>query len=107
MRNVDFPPVETLSLRRGVVVMIVVPAFTECDQRHQPIVAAVVVGRETSLAKDVRQRVYGEGSMIKNYRADEEGPNQHLDPGGPQTGRVPTECRTQQECRCCYNNRRQ
>ena len=62
--------------------MIVVPTLTQRDQRDKPVVAAVIAGREPALAEDMRQRVDGEGAVIKNHRADEEGPDQHLESGG-------------------------
>src|SRR5262245_43523427 len=44
IRYVDLPPEKSLPGRGGIVVMIVVPAFTERQQRQQPVVAAAVIG---------------------------------------------------------------
>ena len=84
MRNVDLPPVESLSLRCSVVVMIVVPSFAEGDQRDEQVVTAVVLGVKAALPKNVRQGIYRESAVIQHHRADEESPDEHLKPRGPQ-----------------------
>src|SRR4051812_21712442 len=38
--EVQFPPAKTLACGTGKMMMVVVPAFAECDQREQPVVAA-------------------------------------------------------------------
>src|SRR6185295_11192299 len=85
--------------------MIVVPSFAQRDQRHKPVVAAVVVSCETAFAKNVRQRIYSKGAVIKDHGADEESPNQHLESGGTQSRCVFLKHGTQQESRCCQNLR--
>ena len=42
MRDIDLPPIETLALRAGVVVVVVVPTLTESNKREQKIISAVV-----------------------------------------------------------------
>src|SRR5205085_4573580 len=43
--DVDFPPVEALARRAREVVVVVVPALAECDQREPEVVAAGVARR--------------------------------------------------------------
>src|SRR5436190_1584126 len=43
--EVDLPPEETLASGRGVVVVVVVPAFAEREQGDPEIVAAIVLRR--------------------------------------------------------------
>src|SRR5690348_11698354 len=52
-RDVDLPPVKALARRARVVVVIVVPAFTERDQREEPVVAARIARPVTLLPIDM------------------------------------------------------
>ena len=58
--------------------MIVVPTFSQRDQRHEQIIPTVVLSREASLSKNVRERIDRERAVVEHNRADEKGPNQHL-----------------------------
>src|SRR5688572_14815776 len=78
MRNIKLPPIESLPLRRLIMVMIVMPTLTERDQRDKPVIAAVVVGRKPALAENMRQRVNSKSAVIEDHCTDEESANQHL-----------------------------
>src|SRR6202021_1517275 len=56
-RDVELPPVEALAGRRGIVVMIVVPALAQGDDREPGVVAAPVAGLVPLPAEYVGQRV--------------------------------------------------
>ena len=77
--------------------MIVVPPLTQRDQRDKPVIAAVVTGRKAALAEDMRQRVNRESAVIKDHRADEETPNQHLPSRRAKTWGIPREDRPEQK----------
>ena len=85
--DVDFPPVEALARRARVVVVIVVPALAERDQREEPVVAARVAGLVALLAEHVRQRVDGVRAVRAQHRRHEEAPDQHLPAVGVQARR--------------------
>src|SRR4051794_35782741 len=55
--DVDLPPVEPLARRGHAVVVVVVPALTERDERQEKAVAARVLRLETAAAQRVRERV--------------------------------------------------
>src|SRR5690242_7582150 len=57
--EIDLPPVKTLAGGGHEVVVIVVPAFAERDQREQPVVLAGVGGGKAALAENVRKRIDG------------------------------------------------
>lgn len=42
VRDVDLPPVKSLSFRPRIVVVIVMPTFAEGDQSQEPMIAAVI-----------------------------------------------------------------
>src|SRR5688572_5529351 len=44
--EIDFPPVETVSRRRLIAMMVVVPTFAEANERRQQVVARLVGGVE-------------------------------------------------------------
>ena len=52
--NVNLPPEEALTRRSHEVVMIVVPAFSECEQGEEPIVAAGIGGFVAARTEEVR-----------------------------------------------------
>src|SRR5262245_24108650 len=56
--------------------MIVVPTFSERDEREPSVVAAAVSRFVTARAPDVRERVDGEGAMPENRRAEKKSPRE-------------------------------
>ena len=78
MREVYFPPVEPLSLRAGVSVVVVVPSLSQCDQSEDEAVLAVITGLKARFADDVSERVNAEGSVIEQGSAYAEAPCKHL-----------------------------
>src|SRR5687767_6263032 len=50
-REIDFPPVEALACRGRIVMVVVVPALAEGEQRQPEIVAAVIGGCETTFTE--------------------------------------------------------
>ena len=56
--------------------VIVVPAFAECEQREQGVIAAVVASDKTPAASAMRQRIDGDGDVEQNDSRDEEAPDQ-------------------------------
>jgi hypothetical protein len=54
MRDINFPPIETLTLRARVAVMVIVPTFAQGDKREDEAVFAIVASLEASLTHHVR-----------------------------------------------------
>src|SRR6266699_5751136 len=76
--DVDLPPKESLARRGHEVMMIVVPAFAEGEQREEPVVAAGVGGLVAARAKEVRERIDGESVMPQKHRAQAEAPHKQV-----------------------------
>jgi len=74
--EIDLPPIKTLAGGGHEVVMIVVPAFAEGDEREQPVVLAGVVCRETAVAENVRKRIDGERAVPEEDGAQEKAPDE-------------------------------
>ena len=55
--------------------MVVVPTFAVTPQRDQPVVAAVVASLIVAIARDVRERVHGPGSVQHENRPYGDGPD--------------------------------
>ena len=53
MRDIDFPPVKTLTLRTRISVMVVVPSLSKRDECEEEAVLAVVTCLKTRLTDDV------------------------------------------------------
>src|SRR6266704_5997795 len=66
--DVDLPPEETLARRGHKVMMVVVPAFAEREQREQPVILAGVTGFIAPRAEKVRERIDGEGIVPEKHR---------------------------------------
>src|SRR6267378_6471905 len=66
--NVNLPPVKALTRRSHEVMMIVVPAFTEREQRQQPVVLAGVRSLITTRPEKVRERIDGERVVPQQHR---------------------------------------
>ena len=60
-------------------VMIVVPSFTECQQRHPPAIARVITGFKSRLSPQVRSRIDEPRRMQAQRNAEEYSP-QHYTP---------------------------
>ena len=69
--HVDFPPEKTLAGGNGIVVMVVVPAFSESQKRGEHVVAALVGGVESLLTPHVGQRVDQKGIVPEQNGAQE------------------------------------
>jgi hypothetical protein len=42
VRYINFPPVESLSLRPWIVMVVVVPAFAKGNESEEPVIATVI-----------------------------------------------------------------
>ena len=77
--------------------VVVVPAFTEREDRQQPVVAAGVTSLVALAAKHVGERIDGVGGVPAEHRRDDEAPHQHLPAGGAQARRHVVQDHAQQE----------
>ena len=82
--EVELPPGEALARRAREMVVVVVPALAEGDQRQEGVVAAVVAGGEAARAPEMRQRIDGDRGMEQHDRRHEEAPHQQLRAVGAQ-----------------------
>ena len=57
-RRVEFVPCEAMPRRTGMGVVVIVPTFTEGEERDPPIVTRIIVGREPAHAPHVSGRIY-------------------------------------------------
>jgi len=62
--------------RRGMRVVVVVPAFAEGEQRDDDVVAGIVAGGEAAGAPQVGYRVYRPGGVQAEGEAHAGGPQQ-------------------------------
>src|SRR5687768_9364193 len=60
------------------MVVIVVPALAERDEREQPIIAARIARAIALLAEYMREGIDGVRAVIAQDRGDEESPYEHL-----------------------------
>ena len=88
--HVDFPPEKTLARGNGIVMMVVVPAFTERNQRQKCVVAAGVGRIISSGAVHVIQGVDRHGSVQQYRGGNKKPPDKHLH-----------SVRTQLRCKTC------
>src|SRR5215472_2885109 len=58
--------------------MVVVPAFSECNQRKEEIISAIIAGVISLRSIDMRQGIDRAGSVNQRDGRDKESPNQHL-----------------------------
>jgi hypothetical protein len=79
MRDINFPPVKSLSLRSRIAVVVVMPSFSEGDQGEQPVVSTFVGGLESLFPNQVGEGVNTEGSVIEENRRDKKAPHKHLE----------------------------
>src|SRR6202521_6300373 len=73
--DVDLPPEEALARRGHEVMMVVVPAFAERQQRQQPVVLAGVGGLIAPRTKEVRERIDRKRIVPEHHGADAEAPH--------------------------------
>jgi len=78
MCEVDLTRFETVPRAAWETVMVVMPAFAQCHNSDQPIVAAVVGCVVVSFAPTVTYRVHSEGHMPEQHRIDKESPYNEL-----------------------------
>ena len=97
IRNVNLPPIESLPRGSRIIVMVVVPAFAQSDQRQPEIVSAVIAGVVALGAIHMRERIDRAGPMDQGDGGDEKSPDQHLRAVGPETWRVQLQEFTQSE----------
>src|SRR3546814_5478497 len=71
--DIDLPPLEALTRRGHVVVMVVVPALAERQQREQPVVAGIVTGQVALATEHMHQRVDAERRKIGRASCRERG----------------------------------
>ena len=89
--DVDLVPEEPLPRRAGIVMVIVVPAFAERQDREPEVVAAVVAGREATRSDGVSDRIDRVSAVVENHGRDEEAPDEELRPIGTERGSKPAE----------------
>ncbi len=78
VRNVDLPPVKALTLRAGIVVVVVVPPLAQRNQGQEPVITTVVSRWKTTLADQMGEGIYAESSVVQKHCADKEAPHKHL-----------------------------
>ena len=74
--DIDFPPEEALAGGGHEMVVIIVPAFTEGEEGQEPVVFAGVRRFVTDGAKEVGERIDGEGVVPEQNRAQAERPEE-------------------------------
>lgn len=75
VRNVNLPPEETHVRGSRVVVVVVVPAFSQSDERQKQAVAASVGGFVAYPSEHVAEGVDDKGPVIQERCADKKAPN--------------------------------
>jgi len=75
IRDVDLPPVKTLSRRSHKVMVVVVPPFAQRQKRQQPVVAARVRCLVAPSPKQMRERIDSGRIMPNQHGAKTESPN--------------------------------
>ncbi len=78
--NVDLPPIETHSSNSWILMVVVMPTFSEGDEGKNEAVPAIVIGIKTSAPEHMRKRIDYAGRVEQNYCADKESPDQKLKP---------------------------
>lgn len=73
--DIDFPPLESLAGAALIVMVVVVPALAQGQDRGPPVVLALVRGRIAATAPEMTGGINQECTMIEEDRADQEAPN--------------------------------
>lgn len=90
--RVDLPPEETLARAVRVVVVIVVPAFTQSEDGQDETVLARLTRFIAAAAQQMAEGIDGKGRVIQDHRAQAETP-EHPRPAGDQVAGDACECR--------------
>ena len=78
--GIDLPPVEALSCGGLIAVVVIMPSFTERDDREQEAVPAIVSGVIARLSPDMCHGVDATGAVEEKDGADKSTPDEHLEP---------------------------
>ena len=74
--DIDFPPSEALAGRAGVMVMVIVPSFTEGQNPANRIIARFVWRLKMPFPKHVTNRVDGPRHVMRHKDARQATPNE-------------------------------
>ena len=77
-REIYFPPVEAMTCRAWIEVMIIVPPVSKGEQSNKDIVPAPVRTLESARPKQMANRVDAVDRVVNEHSADKEPPRQHL-----------------------------
>jgi hypothetical protein len=77
--DIHLPPFQSLTRAGHVLMMVVMPAFAEGDQREQKIVSAVVFGFESPGSPEVSEGIYRERAMPEHNSGQHESPHEDLE----------------------------
>lgn len=80
--EIDLPPVEPLTLRTGVKVVVVVPPLPHGQNGQNEGVPAGVGGGIATAPEAVGQRIDGKSEVVKDGGAEEKAPGEQLKRGG-------------------------
>ena len=89
--HVDFIPPEAVLRCRRMRVVIVVPAFAKCQQRHPPAIGGKVARREAPRTPGVRRRIHQPGRVQSNHGAQERFPTAATAGRRSRTARLPAQ----------------
>src|ERR1700732_717387 len=95
--DVEFPPIKALTHRRRIVMVIVVPALAQRNDREPRVVAAGIAGLVALSAEHVRERVDGVCAVVNQHGRYEESPDQHLPARGMESRRNMLQQHAEQE----------
>src|ERR1043166_4484215 len=70
-------PTQTMTRRGRMSVMIVVPTFTECQQRYPPAIARVVTGFESRFSPQMCSRIDEPRRMQAQRNAEKHSPKHY------------------------------
>ena len=83
--DINFPPIEALTCRVHVAVVIVVPAFAERDHGQNEAVTAGIGRFEAAMTKNVGQGIDEKRAVKQEHGANEEAPHKKLEAVGAET----------------------
>ena len=75
--QIDLVPAQTVTRRRRMRVMVVVPSLAERQQRYPPTVTRIVTGLESCSAPQVSGRIDEPGCMQSQRQSQENSPQQN------------------------------
>lgn len=85
--DVDLPPAEALPGAMLVIVMVVMPAFTQSDQCKNQRVFARFTSLISALSKHMAERVDKKSGVVENHGAHTEAPQESWQPSKPPAGK--------------------